>query len=111
MLAQAKMARERVAVVRGALKTSNLEEIAGCLPLLEEAIGCLHQMPAAPPDAELRSELEALRFDVGVVRRLAEGGAEFYRNWARVLATTAAGYTPAGEPAALAARGSISVEG
>lgn len=117
MLAQIKIARGRVAAVRAALENPTPEDVAGCLPLLEDAIGCLGAMPVAPGEFHaarepgLAGELDALRFDLGVMQRLVEGGAEFYRNWARALATVAGGYTPSGEPAALTAPGSVSVEG
>ena len=111
MLAQVKIARERVGAVRAALRSATPEEIGGCLPLLDEAIGCLHAVPTAPHDPELAGELDALQFELGVARRLIEGSAEFYRGWAGVLATAAAGYTPAGEPAALTAPGSVCLEG
>ena len=106
-----------MAAVRAALKAPTPEEIGGCLPLLGEAIDCLQAAPTARHDpelageSELAGELDALRFEVGVLRRLIERGAAFYQGWARVLATTAAGYTPAGEPAALTAPGSVCLEG
>src|SRR5438046_8770932 len=111
MLAQVKIARGRVAAVRTALQWTTPQEIGGCLPLLDEAIGCLHSVPTAPHDPELAGELETLQFELGVVRRLIEGSAGFYGGWARVLATAAAGYTPAGEPAALTAPRSVCTVG
>jgi hypothetical protein len=121
-LGEIRSARARLGEVLRALSSSSAphvvtpEEIGGCAPLLEEAIACLRAMPA-PQNPSLRNgpelarEFEGLRFELGVVRRLIEGGAEFYRGWARILATAAAGYTPSGEPAALTASGSVSLEG
>jgi len=112
-LDQVKSARGHVAEVRAALQFPSPEELSRGIPLLNEAIVCLQTME---PDrdsrnADLARELGALRFELGVLRRLVEGGAEFYRGWARVLAMAAAGYTPTGAPAPLAAPGSVSVEG
>jgi hypothetical protein len=115
MLAQVQRTRARVGEIRATLRSPTAEEIGGCVPLLEEAIACLRAVEAAADDrerwGEAALEMAGLQFELGVVGRLIEGGAAFYQGWARVLATAAAGYTPAGEPAALNAPGSVSVQG
>jgi hypothetical protein len=108
-------ARRRVAQVRRALGSQEPGELNACVPVLNEVIGCLGEMQAwgeklLRRDPGLARELEALRFDSGVVRRMIEGGSRFYQGWARMLAIAAAGYTPSGEPAALTAPGSVSYE-
>lgn len=113
MLAQVKSARGRLAEVRAVLQSPSPEELSRCIPLLDEAIACLEAMDPGqqPRKADLAQELGLLRFELGVVRRLIEGGAEFYQGWARILAMAAVGYTVTGEPAPLTAPGSVSVEG
>ena len=126
-LSQLRQARARLSDVRRVLAAASTpEEIRDCAPLLEEAILALQAIPSradgfllssSVPDhadetsGELAREFEALQFELGVVRRLIEGGADFYRGWARILAAVLTGYTPSGEPAALTARGSVSLEG
>lgn len=120
ILAKLRQARARMAEVRQALSSASTpEEIGACLPLLEEAIACLRAIAPvpAPPNAlklsgpELAGEIAAVRFESGIVRRVLEGGAQFYQGWARILAGAVAGYMPTGEPAALTAPGSVSIEG
>jgi hypothetical protein len=111
MLAEVEIARARVAEVRAALRSPTAEEIDACLPLLDDAIVRLQSVPAAPDDPEFAGEVEALKFELSVVRRMIDGGAAFYQGWANVLATTVAGYTPEGEPAVLTAPGSVCVQG
>ena len=124
-LSKLRQARARLSDVRRVLAgASTPQEIGGCAPLLEEAILALQAIPSRPagclaggPDhadetaAELAREFAALQFELGVVRRLIDGGADFYQGWARVLAAVLSGYTPSGEPAALPAQGSVSLEG
>ena len=100
--------RRRLAEVRFLLISPSPDEVNRCVPLLEEAIT---RMQAIQPAPERTGELRALRFELGVVGRVAAGGAEFYHEWARMLAAAAAGYTAAGEPAPLTAAGSLSVRG
>jgi len=115
MLALVRSARGRVADVRAALRNPSPEEFEHCIRLLDEAITELKEFEPAPiatpnPDL-LRSEIAALQFELGVVRRIVEGGTELCAGWAKVLATAAAGYTQRGEPAAMPANRSISMEG
>jgi len=133
ILSKLRQARARTAEVRQALATASTpEEVSGCMPLLHEAIACLQSLaavpdpspenpapkhaappssPATPARPELAREFAALRFELGVARRLIEGGAEFYQGWARTLAAVLSGYTPSGEPAELTAPGSLSLHG
>jgi hypothetical protein len=113
MLSQVKRARGHLAAVRTLLRSPSAEDVNRCIPLLHEAIACLG---ASEPTPELARELSALRFEVGVVRRLIERGAEFYQGWAKWMAAAAAGqaamsYTETGNPAPRAAPGSLSVRG
>jgi hypothetical protein len=112
-LVQIKSARGHVAAVRAALQSPWPEELGRGIPRLNEAIVCLEALEPGrdPRKADLAQELSALRFELGVVRRLVAGGAEFYRGWARILAMAAGSYTPTGDPAPLTAPGSVSVEG
>ncbi len=119
-LRKLQQARARLSDVQRVLAAASTPgEIGGCAPLLEEAILALQAIPFLPnePDhaveyeAELAREFAALQFELGVVRRLIEGGADFYQGWARALAAVLTGYTPSGEPAALTAQGSVSLEG
>jgi hypothetical protein len=89
-----------------------------CIPALHKAITCLRAVKPAPdqPVPELRAELNALRFELGVMSRLVLGAAEFNQGWAKALAATAAecagvGYTAAGDPTPLSAPRSLSVRG
>jgi hypothetical protein len=119
-LSKLREARARLGEVRRVLSSASTpEEIGDCAPLLEEAILALQAIPsllggpnhAVENEAELAREFAALQFELGVVRRLIEGGMNFYQGWARVLAAVLTGYTPSGEPAALTARGSVLLEG
>ena len=137
ILSQLRQARARTAEVRQALASASTpEEVGACVPLLHDAIACLQSLAAAPDplpenpslegaspensspqnaappsQPELAREFAALRFELGVAQRLIEGGAEFYQGWARTLAVVLSGYTPSGEPAALTAPGSLSLQG
>ena len=137
ILSKLQQARVRTAEVRQALASASTpEEVGACVPLLHDAIACLQSLAAAPDPSpenpslegaspensspknaatpsqpELAREFAALRFELGVARRLIEGGAEFYQGWARTLAVVLSGYTPSGEPAALTAPGSLSLQG
>jgi hypothetical protein len=124
-LSKLRQARARLSDVQRVLAAASTpKEIGGCAPLLEEAILALQAIPSLPggpnhaveseaveTGAELAREFAELQFELGVVRRLIEGGADFYQGWARVLAAVLTGYTPSGEPAALTAQGSVSLEG
>jgi len=112
-LARVKSARGHVVAVRAALQSPSPEELGRCIPLLDEAVACLKAMEPVRDtrQTDLVRELDALRFELGVVRRLIEGGNQFYRGWARILAMAAVGYTPTGDPAPLPAPGSVSVQG
>lgn len=127
ILSKLRQARARTAEVRQALESASTpEEVGACVPLLHEAIACLQTLATAanpspenaspkrtatPSQPELAREFAALRFELGVARRLIEGGAEFYQGWARTLAAVLSGYTPSGEPAPLTAPGSLSLQG
>lgn len=123
MLSQVKRARGHLAAVRAQVLASSPEEVERCIPALHEAIACLREIEPAPdlptpglPTSDLRGELNALRFELGVVQRLIQRGAEFYQGWANTLAATAMGYTAGsytagGAPAPLSAPGSLSVKG
>ena len=108
MLAEVKSARGHLAAVRAQVLSSSPEEVEQCIPVLHEAIACLR---AVEPRADLAKELNALRFEIGVVGRLVERSAAFYHGWAKTLAAAAAGYTATGDPAPLRVARSISVEG
>lgn len=113
MLSQVKRARGHLAAVRAQVISSSPEEVERCIPELHDAIACLR---AVEPTPELAGELGALQFELGIVKRLVQRGADFYQDWAKVLAATAAGYTAAsytaaGDPAPLSAPGSVSVKG
>jgi hypothetical protein len=99
-----------LAAVRAQVLASSPEEVERCIPVLNEAIACLQGLEPGH-DASLLAELRSLMFEIGVVSRLVQRGAEFYQDWAKVLAATAAGYTATGDPAPLAAPGALSVKG
>lgn len=109
-------ARAHVAALRQALFSPDPEAILACVPGLALAAECmqtvereLRAQPALAID-EVR-ELNALKSELGAVHKLIEHGARFYRGWARILGSAAAGYTASGEAAALAPAGSVALEG
>jgi hypothetical protein len=110
-----KRARLRLGEVRRALQPGEPElvpdQVRACTGLLEEAIACIGTVPITAASRELRREFESFRFELGVIRRLLDGGANFYRDWGRIVAGVASGYMPSGEPAPLTAAGSVSVKG
>ena len=118
MLSPIQRARGHLAVVRAQVLSSSPENVERCVPVLHEAIACVR---AVEPKPELAGELSALHFELGVVSRLAQCGAEFYQGWGKALAATAAGctgagntalsYSATGDPAPLSAPGSLSVKG
>ena len=116
ILSKTRRARARIAEVRRTLTFSPdqalaPQDIGACAPLMEEAIACLQAIPSGEAEANLVGELAGLRFELGVLERILEGGTEFYRGWGRVLAAATAGYTPSGDPAALTEPGSLSLQG
>jgi len=109
----------RVEVLREALTTAP-EAIAAQLPGLEQATATLRAIEdnlrhGAAPAPGLKAELEKLRLDLSMARRLAARGAEFCRSWSRLLGSGAAGYTRSGNLAPAEpprqAPSAISVEG
>jgi hypothetical protein len=124
---EARQAREHAAALKSHLIAPSAEQVWQAVPELEAAIACLARVAnrgseeaglgkPEPADANRQQaaaarELQALRFELGVIARTASGAAEFYRNWAQILAASASGYQPTGEPASLQPRGTISVEG
>ncbi len=99
--------------LRAALASPTPEAIEECLPGLAEASECLARVPhqIAAGDRDLVFELDALKRELAGARRLIERGAWFYRGWANVLGSAAAGYTPSGEAAAAPASRTISIQG
>ena len=109
-------ARKHVEALRLALLTPSPEQIVRCLPGLEEAARCLaateRELPRAGPERlELPAELRALKNDLRAVNRLIERGAAYHQGWAKLLGLAAAGYTPTGDAAPIAASGSLSIRG
>jgi hypothetical protein len=96
--------------VREALSAASTpEEIGACLEPLDDVITCLRAIRPVGQEPPLAGELEALRFELGVIGRLIAGGMLFYQGWGRILATAEAGYTPSGDPPALNPPGSVSL--
>lgn len=91
------------------------ERIVGCVPALSEAAGRLNWIEgelrsSRENSPELSVALELLRQELRGVAKLIQHGAAFYRGWANVLGSAAAGYTPSGDAAPLNARGSVRIE-
>lgn len=112
--------RLRVESLRMALLEPSQEELNRSLPALEEAAGYLVSIERELRDSGtgpighavgLRTELQTLKNELRIVRRLIENGAAFYQNWARFLGGAEAGYISTGQPAPLGAGGSVSVRG
>jgi hypothetical protein len=59
----------------------------------------------------LCAELEALRKELDIARRLVAQGSAFYAAWARVLGSATWGYTPVGSAALVEAAGSVYLKG
>lgn len=100
--------------MRAALIAPTPESIEQCLPGLAEATDLLTRVQrelAAGGPRDIVLELHALRREISGLKRLIARGAIFYRGWARLLGAAAGGYTPNGEPAAMAPAGSISIRG
>jgi hypothetical protein len=109
-------AQSRVSSARDLLvcpRTCNLDE---CLKYLREAQGCLewlrdNQREAGPAGRELREPLIALSREIRQAGALLEQAARFGRRFLERLRATSSSYTAAGGPAALPARGHVSVLG
>jgi hypothetical protein len=96
--------------VREALSAASTpEEIGVCRQPLEDVITYLLAIRPAGQEPPLAGEMEALRFELGVIGRLIGGGMAFYQGWGRILATAETGYTPSGDPPALNPPGSVSL--
>jgi hypothetical protein len=107
MLSDIRKAHQGIVALRNALLMGGSAEIGECVTDLEGACGLLRHLETGPSS---RDELEALRAELNRTARLIEHGDNLWRGWARILGA-AAGYTSAGEPAALAASGQLSVRG
>jgi hypothetical protein len=110
-------ARRHIEALRAALLLPSPDPIEQCLPALEEAVRNLISVEQELRDAqspgrpELRAELKSLETEMRIVKGLIANGAAFYQGWAKMLGAAAAGYTSAGQPAALQPPGSISLRG
>ena len=113
-------ARRCVEGLRIALLSPSPQEMAACLPALEQAVQDLSSLQqelsaGTGGSAGLRSEVAALARELRVVTRLADHGAALNLGWARLLGGMVAGYLPTGEPApltrALPGAQSISLQG
>ena len=131
-------ARASIAALRAALKKSSPDQLMACFPALSQAAERLSAVETellrnsstaerdspsgdqadsersitSPEDSgEITRALKSLKSDLRAAANLIEHGAAFYRGWARLLGAAAAGYTPSGEAAPLAAPGSVSVAG
>jgi hypothetical protein len=109
-------ARKQVAALRLALISASPEPIEECLPRLVEAgahLGLVEQAlrTGRVSDPDLILELNALKGELRAAGKLVAFGLAFYQGWGRLLASSTAGYTPAGEAAPLVASGTVSVRG
>ncbi len=108
-------ATRKLAQVRQILITPTPEQLAGCGPVLEEAIEILGYVERGQKTREplpiLRDELHVLRRELSVVTALMQQAAGYYLGWAQMLGAAMGGYTPYGEAAPLTGRSHVSVEG
>ena len=97
------------------MRSPTPEAILDCLPGLAEAAGCLgaveQELRAGVEPPEIGLELQALRCDLGTLKRLIAQGEAFHRGWAKVLGAATSGYMPSGEAAPVSAIGAISIQG
>jgi len=97
--------------LRLALLAPSIEGLDAQLPALQDAVSTLQRFGAESPGAGFRPELEALARDLRAIDRLIERGLAFQQGLARLLASSASGYQPDGEPVSLKTAGSLSVQG
>ncbi len=109
---QIRQACARMAEVRESVSQATTpEEINACVPIVERVVASLQSAETWLSQPELVSDMEQLRFELGIVETLTSGAFEFYRGWARILAPDAASYTPTGQAPEFAAPASLSVIG
>lgn len=110
-----KEARNKVEALRLALVSPTLEDIAGALPGLDEAAGCLATVEREVREGgcapyEVRRELKLLKNDLRISARLIENGIAFCQGWAKMLGTGPA-YTQAGCTVPCQSEGTLSLRG
>jgi hypothetical protein len=121
--------REQTAALRAALLAPAGAQVGegleSHLPALQDAALTLERLTSTfggpeggrrgPPGALIepgtRRELKALAGELDTAGRLIAHGLAFQQGLTRLLASSAAGYRPDGEPVELSAAGSISVRG
>ena len=104
MRSNLEIVREKIAALREALLNPTPEAIEACLPGLVEAITLLQNAGLDwTPAPRLLDQIRA-------VQKLIEHGEKMNRDLARILGSQL-GYTVSGDPAPIAAAGSISVQG
>ncbi len=88
--------------------TEALERAASIL----QGLTCGSELTRDPAAiGELRARFRSLQREIQRAARLIGHAAVMNAGWARVLAVASGGYTPAGEPAVLEARGTLAVDG
>ena len=132
-------ARRHVDALRVALQSTSPEDLARCIPELEEAVACLQgiehslrgpsakvqpaiEPPAGPakagranqewePKLPMAQQLHSLNRELEIAQRLVIHGTAFCDGWARMLGSAAGGYGASGDPAPLSAPGTVLING
>jgi hypothetical protein len=85
------------------LRSPSPTALDACAEALENAVAALLSgCPMRPPDLEASAEAHRLQAAVNSAVRLLQSAADYHLRWAQMLGTLTAGYTPAGEAAAVA---------
>jgi hypothetical protein len=104
-------ARSQVLLASRLLVSPAPESLDRCSLLLEAAMtsvaACHVELTAVPveisgADQAAIEEARQLQRAIGLVKLLLDNAFDFHRHWSRRLGMMTAGYTPAGEPAAVA---------
>jgi len=116
MQARVEDARRQLDRLRVALLSPSPRDIEEALPEVERAVTSMKELERAlanggVPAANMAVDLAALAREVGVVRRLTNGGLELSNGWAAMLAAAAGGYVSSGKPAPLNPASSLDVDG
>ncbi len=93
------------------LESPTAENLEACRILLETAVGKVQCLKLASPDSGARAEVLRLRNVVRRAAALLQNAAEYHTGWTRLLGVRSGGYERSGEPAGIARRPSVSLEG
>ena len=108
--------RQEVARTSQWLVTPSPEMLARCSDVLEAAASRLTALrgqlsPDDPEAPELLAVARDLHRSTAATGRLLNTAWQYYDGWARILRTSAEGYTAGGEPAPFSAQARVSIRG